>query len=48
MPDNSNTSNQQVNKTLIKAKLGEERREGHKVEQRIKEEERTRNDNSSS
>ncbi|HZQ30016.1 MAG TPA: hypothetical protein VFA93_02985 [Patescibacteria group bacterium] len=40
MPDKSNTANQQLDKTLIRSKLDEERRQGNKAEQKIKEEEK--------
>ncbi len=41
MPDKSNTSNQQLDRTLIRSKLEEERRQGNKEEQKIKEEEKS-------
>lgn len=41
MPDKSNTANQQLDRTLIRSKLEEERRQGNKIEEKIKEEEKS-------
>lgn len=41
MPDKTNTTNQQLNNTLIKSKQDEQRRESEKIEQKIKEEEKS-------
>ena len=41
MPDKPNTANQKLNNALIKSKLDEQRRESEKIEQRIKEEEKS-------
>lgn len=41
MPDKSNTASKQLDNTLVRGKIEEERKESEKIEQKIQEEEKT-------